>query len=181
MTQFVAFKKLIGKLRYGPDPLPPFVRSVIDIALQFAAPFLFRLDSHGFTRRVARFLDASTGKSEVVPPDFRLLQLAGLLLAFTIGGSVHGHFSFPPSADGGQPSVGFISPNTTFHREVSATSGPVNQADIDAIKSSAIVVYAFGSITYTDIFARSHQTTFCMFLMTDLKSYQACGEHNEGN
>lgn len=89
-------------------------------------------------------------------------------------------FTFPLK-DSGQPSIGFISPNTTFHREVIATKGQVNQADIDAIKSGEYVIYTSGYITYEDIFSKSHKTTFCMFLLPDLKSYEACGEHNEGD
>jgi hypothetical protein len=40
-------------------------------------------------------------------------------------------------------------------------------------------VYAFGKITYSDIFGRCHWVTYCAHVSNDWNTYQFCEEHND--
>jgi hypothetical protein len=52
------------------------------------------------------------------------------------------------------------------------------QSHVDILKSGDEILYVYGKLSYDDIFNRSHETTFCSYLATDLKSITACRTNN---
>ncbi|MBI4459645.1 MAG: hypothetical protein HY648_06270 [Acidobacteria bacterium] len=52
---------------------------------------------------------------------------------------------------------------------------------LDAIISGEYIFYAYGHITYEDIFGASHQTKFCMFLKTDMTGMSSCTIYNDAD
>jgi hypothetical protein len=60
-----------------------------------------------------------------------------------------------------------------------STSGiPITESDVKGIKRGAIHVFIYGTISYDDIFGKSHWTQFCFYPGPDLNSFGPCDRHN---
>lgn len=53
--------------------------------------------------------------------------------------------------------------------------------EIDAFNNGKLILYAFGSIEYQDIFKQNHSCTFCAYFTQDEKRGNACNEYNQCN
>jgi hypothetical protein len=89
VPQLVVVQELGRNFRDRPDTLLAPVGDVVEDPLEFLPALLLGVLSDGFPLRFARFLDAAAGEREVVPPDLRLHQFAGLFVS--VFGSVNGH------------------------------------------------------------------------------------------
>jgi hypothetical protein len=56
-----------------------------------------------------------------------------------------------------------------------------NAAQVDGVKRGSVMVYFFGKLTYQDIFGKSHQTTFCVYVARDLRGLTGCSYYNEAD
>src|SRR3989442_9560338 len=91
VSQLVVVQKLGRDLRDRPDPLLAPVGEVVEGPFELLPAFLLGVLSNSFPARFAGFLDAAARAREVVPPDLRVLQLAGFFISVT--GSVNGHIN----------------------------------------------------------------------------------------
>jgi hypothetical protein len=57
----------------------------------------------------------------------------------------------------------------------------VTQADIEELRTGAKILYVYGQLFYDDVFKQSHYTRFCVYLHTDLSSFQSCDTYNDAN
>ena len=89
VAQLVATQELGRDLRDRPDALLASVGDIVEGPFEFSPAFLLGVLSDGLPRRFARFLYPAAGEREVVPPDLRRLQFAGLFVS--VSGSVNSH------------------------------------------------------------------------------------------
>jgi hypothetical protein len=134
---------------------------------------------------------------EGINGDIQLNKPYSILVAFRNSGKtpakqVSLHMQFNPVRKGealkftySEPisSQGFVPPNGTFtSSEISPTRGvPLGESEMELIKSGKLRAYLYGTVTYEDIFNRSHWMRFCYFIGIDAKSYTACDGHNDAD
>ena len=75
-------------------------------------------------------------------------------------------------------SVGIIQPGARAILPL-ASFAPLTKGTVDAIKNNQVILYAYGMISYEDIFGVPHKTTFCMSLEKDLSSFIGCDTYEE--
>lgn len=79
-----------------------------------------------------------------------------------------------------KPSIGVLQPNAKLLLETDKTE-PFTKEIISRLESGQVTLYVFGIITYEDIFKRSHKTTFCMYMSSDLSSMKICETYNDAD
>ncbi len=73
-----------------------------------------------------------------------------------------------------------LAPNSTSHIKLNpAPDKVIQQIDVDRVQSTIATIYAFGTLSYDDVFSRPHWTNFCFLLTSDAKDWASCSEHNE--
>lgn len=79
-----------------------------------------------------------------------------------------------------QKSVSVIQPGTTKAYNT-VSPGPFTKEAEDVLKSNSQVLYFYGKFDYEDVFKQPHHSTFCMFLLPDLKTLVYCDVYNEAD
>lgn len=78
-------------------------------------------------------------------------------------------------------SQGMLFPNQLYTVPLNVTSRRtqgLDAHDYQLITSGAVVIYAYGTITYSDVFGRKHWTKFCSYLAPG-GGFNVCKTHNE--
>ena len=75
---------------------------------------------------------------------------------------------------GGPSSAIILFPGRTFNLTTKPESLPLTAEQVEIITTGEFTLYVYGAITYEDVFAIKHQTTFCGYLKPDLTSFNAC-------
>ena len=57
---------------------------------------------------------------------------------------------------------------------------PISQAQIDWVRNGNYVLYLYGRMKYEDVFHRSHHTTFCKEILSDIL-VRDCGTYNDAD
>lgn len=79
-----------------------------------------------------------------------------------------------------------ISSTSVLHGDSTQTiqTGAANAPDdefVSSIKSGEKALYVFGEILYSDVFGRSHTTTFCYYLKDTIETLRSCSTYNDAN
>ena len=71
-------------------------------------------------------------------------------------------------------------PNAPYHADVPLTKNgePLNQPGWKDLNSESVTYWAYGFITYDDIFACPHKLTYCYFLSKTNWDWVPCKDHN---
>jgi hypothetical protein len=65
---------------------------------------------------------------------------------------------------------------------LSDVNGPsANKPDTDLLLKGERIFYIYGKVTYTDVFGKSHQTTFCNYVRKDLTALISCETYNNAD
>jgi hypothetical protein len=74
-----------------------------------------------------------------------------------------------------------IAPNdpTTYCPLNPLTIAKVNQDVLDFFSNKKAILFAYGSVTYEDIFGKEHWLTFCRSMEADGKAWDSCETHND--
>jgi hypothetical protein len=86
-----------------------------------------------------------------------------------------------PSVTASKPTHGVMQPGMKFTLRPLPIEGLASKADIDDLINERYIVYLSGTITYEDVFEKSHETRFCLYLKPDLATFSACSTNNEAN
>jgi cytoskeletal protein RodZ len=79
------------------------------------------------------------------------------------------------------PSTSVLQPGAKVLLKSLPSDKPIPKEFIDRFANGELILYFHGFITYKDIFAQSHKTTFCSYMGRDLKTMNACETYNEAN
>jgi hypothetical protein len=76
-------------------------------------------------------------------------------------------------------SIDVLQPNMEVLLNTATGNAIVTDIDIARLHAKEVTLYVFGLLTYTDVFKRLHQTTFCVYVdPLSLKSVLTCGTYN---
>jgi hypothetical protein len=75
-----------------------------------------------------------------------------------------------------KPSRGVIQPQ--MHMELSSLPANISPTQYEDIENGRGILYAYGDITYDDIFGLTHETTFCVMYWTGLAGPILCDTYN---
>lgn len=84
-----------------------------------------------------------------------------------------------PNKFGIKPSLTNLFPNQTM--DLTGPSGIPDAEAIEAINKGVRLLYAFGYITYKDVFGRPHRTRFCGVYVPDDRQFGACDEYSSAD
>jgi hypothetical protein len=82
--------------------------------------------------------------------------------------------------EGGPRSVSVLLPGARL-QAASPETGIATAKDVEELRNGSRMFYLFGRLTYEDAFGQPHFTTFCMYLTTDLSSFNSCPFYNDAN
>lgn len=85
-----------------------------------------------------------------------------------------------PAAPVGQGSVGVITPGEPYKTSLIGRQ-PISAIQKDSIESQSWYTYIWGDVTYTDIFGKNHETTFCDVRQGISGDFVQCSFHNDAN
>lgn len=80
---------------------------------------------------------------------------------------------------GGPSSAIVLFPGQTFNLTTKPESVALTAEQVEIITTGEFTLYVYGVLTYEDVFAIKHQTTFCGYLTPDLTSFKACSTYNQ--
>jgi len=75
-------------------------------------------------------------------------------------------------------STGTLFPGEEYFIPIYTTKS-LSKSDVVAAKSETLFIYAFGEITYSDVFERSHKTDWCGVYSPKENRFTACREHHQ--
>lgn len=96
--------------------------------------------------------------------------------------SVEKNREFTATYDGpvyGKDSVAVLQPQ--MHMELSTPSTDVSPNAYADIQNGRGILYAYGDITYDDIYGKSHETQFCVMYSAGMSAPIACETYNTAN
>jgi hypothetical protein len=76
-------------------------------------------------------------------------------------------------------SISVMQPNAKHESSIAFGSDKLNQSTLDAVKSGAVVIYAYGTLTYNDIYGQPHWSRFCSFFQPANSHWPLCEIHND--
>jgi hypothetical protein len=91
--------------------------------------------------------------------------------------SIPSNIGFRPRYPGSRQHVGVIHPNAKIWATTPWT-GPLLKPQITDATRGAVRLYFFGTITYDDVWEKTHHTTFCFYLVNDLSGFTNCDTYN---
>ena len=97
--------------------------------------------------------------------------------------------SLPLHQIAGPKSATLLLPNTpqevktiAVQKQNGLEAGVISAVNLSNIKAGTWNFYIYGSITYQDVYGRSHQTNFCAFLNPEtLSTFRSCEGYNKAN
>jgi hypothetical protein len=75
----------------------------------------------------------------------------------------------------------WLSSRTLLVFLMTSADAPFSEGDVDKLRSGDYVLYLYGKIDYRDAFSRLHHTTFCQYIMPDLKTVNHCDKGNNAD
>jgi hypothetical protein len=86
--------------------------------------------------------------------------------------------SFKEKANGSIDSQAVVQPDGELTIPVDYPKD-ISQPFIDAIKAGVTTIYIVSKVTYSDVFGRTHYTTFCAELSATLNAFSECRNYND--
>lgn len=69
----------------------------------------------------------------------------------------------------------------TLTTGIDSATPKISAAMIEAIRNGQLMLYLYGRISYQDIFGKSHNATFCVFLAKTLNGFGGCSTYNDAD
>ena len=84
-----------------------------------------------------------------------------------------------PSSVNPTRSIDTLQPNMEINLVANTHGVALTKSQIDAFSQGTHIFYAYGRITYRDIFGIERHTTFCIYVERALNGLESCDEYNE--
>ena len=80
-----------------------------------------------------------------------------------------------------QPGAGYLIANDGHTGGLTGPEETFSLLDFEEVKMRKKIVYLYGKVEYSDVFHVQHESTFCFFLESDLKTLRNCETYNDAN
>jgi hypothetical protein len=111
--------------------------------------------------------------------EFTNRQAAGLRAASDAFAPVLGQ-ELPRAFPNTEPSKSVIYPGMTVP-VIAQTSEPLSEVHLARMKTGDQILYAYGRISYQDVFGSTHTSEFCLRVLPNLTEVSWCQSHNTAN